>query len=449
MYITIGRTFSSFLQSSASNLIDDTIYLQTRQSLTNIQTLHYPVPFKMVYNSLLISLTMVASAAVTQAASPAILYAASYSGGITSLELDSADSGYSLKKIFQASECGSNPVWLEHDKENNLMYCSDEAGSVGVFKVGAVNSSAAGVLESMTEMNTSYAPVASTRFNTSDWRGIAFAHYGSPDGGPPGAAGITSYVAGDDGSLQLVMNLTVQYSGNGPNEERQNASHIHQVVLDPTGKFIVAPDLGSDCVHVYGSDNSSFPLNALADVNLEPGSGPRHGVFQTAGDKTFFHLVSELANNITSFNVSYDGHSMNMHQIGQVSTFGDNPIPAEALAGEIILSPDGYMTVSNRLDNSFTIPNLDPSISDPEPSDSLAVFKVDKNGSLSFVNLYPVGCQSPRHIQTNKDGSLLAAACMLNNRVVVMQRDNSTGEIGSFVANYTLPGATFVGWDEV
>lgn len=403
----------------------------------------------MVHNILLMSLAMVTSAAVTQAASPAILYAASYSGGITSLELGSTDSGYSLKNISEASECGSNPVWLEHDKDNNLMYCSDEAGTVGVFKVGAMNSSEAGKLESMTEMYTSYAPVASTRFNTSDWSGIAFAHYGSPDGGPPGAAGITAYAAGDNGSLRLVMNLTVQYPGNGPNEERQNASHIHQVIVDPTGNFIVAPDLGLDCVHVYSTRNSSFPLTALADVNLEPGSGPRHGVFQTVGDNTFFHLVSELANNITSFNVSYDGHSMNMTQIGQVSTFGDNPIPSGALAGEIILSPGGYITVSNRLDNSFTIPNLDPGVSDPEPSDSLAVFKVDKKGKPSFVNLYPVGCQSPRHIQTNKDGSLLAAACMLNNRVVVMQRDNSTGEIGSFVANYTLPGATFVGWDEV
>lgn len=403
----------------------------------------------MVRNILRMSLAMAASAAVAHAASPAILYAASYSGGITSLELESADSGYSLKKISEASECGSNPVWLDHDKDNNLMYCSDEAGTIGVFKVGAVNSSAAGKLESMTEMYTSYAPVASTRFNTSDWRGIAFAHYGSPDGGAPGAAGITTYATGDNGSLRLVMNLTVQYAGNGPNEERQNASHIHQVIVDPTGKFIVAPDLGLDCVHVYSTHNSSFPLTALADVTLEPGSGPRHGVFQTDGDNIYFHLVSELANNITSFNISYDGQSMSMTQIGQVSTFGDNPVPSGALAGEIVLSADGYITVSNRLDNSFTIPNLDPGVSDPEPSDSLAVFKVDKEGKLSFVDLYPVGCQSPRHIQTNKDGSLLAAACMLNNRVVVMQRDNSTGEIGSFVANYTLPGATFVDWDEV
>lgn len=403
----------------------------------------------MAWKHLLMSFAMAASAVVTQAASPAILYAASYSGGITSLELENIDSGYKLRKISDASQCGSNPVWLDHDKKNNLVYCSDEAGTVGVFRVGAVNSSTPGVLEALTEMYTSYAPVASTQFNIGKNRSIAFAHYGSPDGGPPGAAGITTYVAGDNGALRLVMNLTVKYPGIGPSEERQSASHIHQVILDPTGKFIVAPDLGSDCVHVYSTHNDSFPLTALPDVNLEPGSGPRHGVFQTAGDNTFFHLVSELANNITTFNVSYDGHSMSMTQIGQVSTFGDNPVPSGALAGEIILSPSGYITISNRLDNSFTIPNLDPNIADPEQSDSLAVFKIDNKGKLSFVNLYPVGCQSPRQVQTNKDGSLLAAACTLNNRVIVMQRDNSTGEIGQFVANYTLPGATFVGWDEV
>ncbi|KAH8749944.1 Lactonase, 7-bladed beta-propeller-domain-containing protein, partial [Diaporthe sp. PMI_573] len=388
----------------------------------------------------LMASAMAASAAVAHTASPAILYAASYSGGITSLKLETDDSGYTLNKISDAPQCGSNPVWLEHDKKNNLMYCSDEAGTLGIFKVAALNSPTPGVLEALTEMTTSYAPVASTRFNIGKERGIAFAHYGSPNGGPPGPAGITSYVAGDNGSMRLVLNLTVKYPGIGPNEARQGASHIHQVILDPTGKFIVAPNLGSDCVHVYSTHNPSFPLTGLADVNLEPGSGPRHGVFQTAGDNTFFHLVSELANNITTFNVTYDGHSMSMTQIGQVSTFGDKPVPSGALAGEIILSPGGYITVSNRLDNSFVIPNLDPKVADPEPSDSLAVFKVDNNGKLSLVNLYPVGCQSPRQIQTNKDGSLLAAACMLNNRVVVMQRNSSTGEIGQFVANYTLPG---------
>lgn len=398
----------------------------------------------MVYTILLMGISL---AAVTSAhtADPAILYAASYSGDITSLSLENSNAGYTLNKISVATECGANPVWLEQDKERNLLYCSDEAGTIGVF---GVNSSTPGSLDPIMQMNSSYAPVASTLFDVNGTRGIAFAHYGSPDGGPPGAAGITTYVAGADGGLQLTFNLTTVSAATGPNAERQSASHIHQVVIDPTGKFLVAPDLGEDCVHVYRVQNS-HSISSLKDIQLPLGSGPRHGVFQKAGNHTFFHVVSELANTVTSFKVSYDGNSsLSMTQIGQVSTFGDKPVPTGALAGEIIISPEGFITVSNRLDNSFTIPSLDPSNRTQEVSDSLSVFKADNQGKLSFVDLYPVGCQSPRHIQANNNGSLLAAACMANNRVVVMERNKTTGEIGNFIANYSLTAASFVGWHE-
>lgn len=122
-------------------------------------------------------------AAAANSARPAILYAASYSGGITSLSLEASSAGYTLNEVSVSSECGANPVWLEQDKERNLIYCSDEAGTVGVF---GVNPSTPGTLEPIMQMNTSYAPVASTLFDVDGKRGIAFAHYGSPDGGPPG-----------------------------------------------------------------------------------------------------------------------------------------------------------------------------------------------------------------------------------------------------------------------
>lgn len=395
----------------------------------------------MVCTTLFMGLSLAAVAAA-DSAGPAILYAASYSGNITSLSLENSNAGYTLNKISVATECGANPVWLEQDKERNLLYCSDEAGTIGVF---GVNSSTPGSLQPIMQMNSSYAPVASTLFDVNGTRGIAFAHYGSPDGGPPG---ITTYVAGADGGLQLKFNLTTVSVVTGPNAERQSASHIHQVVIDPTGKFLVAPDLGEDCVHVYRVQNPPS-ISSLKDIQLPPGSGPRHGVFQEAGNHTFLHVVSELANNVTSFKVSYDGNSsLSMTQIGQVSTFSDKPVPTGAFAGEIIISPEGFITVSNRLDNSFTIPSLDPSNRTQEESDSLSVFKADNQGKLSFVDLYPVGCQSPRHIQANNNGSLLAAACMANNRAVVMERNKTTGEIGNFVADYSLTAATFVGWHE-
>lgn len=70
----------------------------------------------MVYITPLTGLALSAAAAANSAG-PTILYAASYSGNITSLSLETSNAGYTLNKVSIASECGANPVWLEEDKE--------------------------------------------------------------------------------------------------------------------------------------------------------------------------------------------------------------------------------------------------------------------------------------------------------------------------------------------
>lgn len=77
-----------------------------------------------------------------------------------------------------------------------------------------------------------------------------------------------------------------------------------------------------------------------------------------------------------------------------------------------------------------------------EQSDSLAVLKCDKQGKLPFVNLYSVGCQSPRQIQTNDNGWLVAAACMDKDRVVILELNTVTGEIDNLLL-ITLYGGNF------
>ncbi len=59
----------------------------------------------------------------------------------------------------------------------------------------------------------------------------------------------------------------------------QPGTKLEQVILDPTGDFILVPDLGADQVRVYAIDQHSGRLNACPNLNYTAGSAPRHGPF--------------------------------------------------------------------------------------------------------------------------------------------------------------------------
>ena len=55
----------------------------------------------------------------------------------------------------------------------------------------------------------------------------------------------------EDGSLKDEIQLMECKGPNGPHRIRQTSSHPHDIVFDPSGKFVVVPDLGLDRTFVY------------------------------------------------------------------------------------------------------------------------------------------------------------------------------------------------------
>ena len=99
---------------------------------------------------------------------------------------------------------------------------------------------------------------------------LAVAHYGSGrltllalEGGRPGE--VVSTI--DLGGLPL-----------GPQRDRQDGPHPHQVVLDdadPAGPVLLVPDLGADVVHRISMRDASLGQR-LEPVDMPAGFGPRH-----------------------------------------------------------------------------------------------------------------------------------------------------------------------------
>lgn len=126
--------------------------------------------------------------------------------------------------------------------------------------------------------------------------------------------------------------------GPGPNPQ-QNAPHPHEAVLDPTGKYLIVPDLGSDLIRLFSFDANTLKTKALPAVKAASGSGPRHVAFAVRGAKTFMYLITELGNTIVGYDVTYGGNTINLKQIFSIGAHGEGkPVPANAAASEVVVS---------------------------------------------------------------------------------------------------------------
>lgn len=99
------------------------------------------------------------------------------------------------------------------------------------------------------------------------------------------------------------------------------------------------PDLGADLVRVFSIDKATSLLTASTPFGVPAGSGPRHGAFFVAkSGTTYFFLVSELANTVASYKVTYGTKSLKFQQVFISGIYGGKKTPEGAAAAEAILS---------------------------------------------------------------------------------------------------------------
>lgn len=199
----------------------------------------------------------------------------------------------------------------------------------------------------------------------------------------------------------------VNHSGKGPNVARQEKPHVHSAYFEPGGNRIFVADLGIDQVKVYTADVSSGKLipYKVPEINLKPGSGPRHMSFSNNGE--FLYVLNELSCTVTVVKLLKDG---NFQILETVSTL---PIDysGENTCAEIQLSPEGtFLYVSNRGLNS------------------IAIFSVDKqNGSIKFIGQEPTRGETPRNFTIIPGGKYLLVANQNSDNIVSFHRDKVSG----------------------
>ena len=207
-----------------------------------------------------------------------------------------------------------------------------------------------------------------------------------------------------DGSLTNVQQV-IQHVGKSINSERQGEPHVHQVLLTPDKKFLLANDLGTDKVTVYkyNSDASSNVLVAFDSITLKLGSGPRHTAFSKDGK--LMYVLQEIDGTLSVLKIN--NGRLKLLQEATVAV-KDGIVNRGA---DIHFSPDGkFLYATNR-----------------GTANDITCFAVGKDGKLTFKQQVSTGGDGPRNFAITPDGQYVLIAHQFTDNIVVFKRNTTTG----------------------
>ena len=187
-----------------------------------------------------------------------------------------------------------------------------------------------------------------------------------------------------DGGVEAVCD-SAEHLGSSINKARQDRSHGHCAVPDPSNTYVFISDLGIDQLVRYKLDVTNGKLIPAAEgnVKLEAGSGPRHFVFHP--NAKFAYVVSELTATVTAFR--YDAANGTMQTLQTISTLPEG-FDGQKWAAAIRITADGrFVYASNR------------------GHDSIAMYAVNQqSGQLTSLGFQSTGGKIPRDFNIDPTG---------------------------------------------
>lgn len=331
--------------------------------------------------------------------------------GISVLDLDQATGELSH---VQTAAGPISPSFLALHPTGHFLYAVErqwtldrtDVGAVGAFAVEATT----GRITALNRQPSGGASPAHVSVHASGRFAFA-AHYASGQ--------VAVLPISDDGRLGAATHV-VQHEGRGPDPARQEGPHAHFVLPDPSGRLVLACDLGIDRVQIYRLDHEAGRLEPapLAYAQVSSGAGPRHLAFHPFG--LFVYVINELDSTISTFAFDPDRGALRIVQT--VSTLPDGYTGTSHTA-QILVHPSGrFVYGSNR------------------GHDSIAVFAVDaEGGRLSLVGHEPSGGKTPRNFTIDPAGELLLAANQQSGTIVTFRIDGTSGRLAPTGHTYETP----------
>ncbi|MET8581352.1 lactonase family protein [Streptomyces collinus] len=279
-----------------------------------------------------------------------------------------------------------DPSYLALSPDGSMLYAVSETadGAVAAFRVGGDKPEPAGPPVPVDGSGPTHLSLHAGHVLT--------ANYGS--------GSVTAVPVRPDGTLAPAPSGQLQHTGSGPHDRRQRGPHAHQVQPDPTGRWAVSVDLGTDSVRVCTLDGGTPVLHR--EIALRPGSGPRHLAFHPDGEHAY--VVNELTPTVTV--CRWDAAGGSLKPLTEVPVLPGAPA-GDAYPSGIVVSPDGrFVWTATR------------------GEDVLSVLAVEDDG-LRLTGTVPCGGHWPRALAQH--GGFLYAANERSGDVTWFAVEERTG----------------------
>ncbi|MEV0848434.1 lactonase family protein [Streptomyces sp. NPDC049954] len=206
-----------------------------------------------------------------------------------------------------------------------------------------------------------------------------------------------------DGSLDPEPNVVV-HKGSGPHPQRQQEPHAHQVLADPSGRWAVSVDLGTDSLRVLRLVGGAPVVHR--EIAMRPRSGPRHLAFHPDG--RHLYVLNELSPTLTV--CRWDAAEGDLRALSETALLPQAPA-GDAYGSAVRVSPDGRFLWAG-----------------VRGEDVVSVFALGADGSTTrLVTTVPCGGEWPRDVAIDPSGRFLYTANERSGTVVWFVLDPGTG----------------------
>jgi 6-phosphogluconolactonase len=185
------------------------------------------------------------------------------------------DAGTATLRELQVDSHGVNPSYLCHSASLDLLYGVSEQEVGASIDVYAVDDAA--TLRHLLNVPTPGASPCHISLTPAADR-LFVSNYGSGE--------LLSYRLDGQGLPSAPPDIIVRH-GSGPRSDRQASPHVHCAQPTPSGDAVYLCDLGTDSVARHALRGAALDLLPDLQVQIGPGSGPRHLRLNPAGTRAF------------------------------------------------------------------------------------------------------------------------------------------------------------------